>query len=283
MNKNLLHFLELNLGLLFVATSGPLGRYITVESTVATLWRSVFGMIGIVIIAKIIGANLKINWKKHGMVLVGTSALMVGHWITYFYALDYSNVAVALTSLYTFPAMTAILEPLLRKVRVPLADLALALITFGAIYYICPFIQTEGKLGYAVMLGLSSALCFSLRNIWIARITSEYQSTTIMVYQLGFSSILLSPLYFTAPSAADTSQWIALVALGVITTASGHTLFVRGISRYQATTASIFMCLTPIYGIIIAYLFLYEVPSNKTIIGGAVILGVVLYKAFDKR
>jgi len=279
MNKNLPQFLELNIGLLFVATSGPLGRFITIESTLATFWRAIFGMLGMLILAKIVGANLKVDWGKHGMVFIGTSVLMVGHWVTYFYALDYSSVAVALTALYTFPAMTAVLEPIIKRTRIPLLDLVLALITFAAIYYISPPLDEGSKLGLAVGLGLASALCFGLRNIWISEISNIYSSITIMVYQLIFSSLLFTPFFFLESSTSDTSQWIALVALGLITTASGHTLFVRGIAHFQATTASIFMCLTPIYGICLALIFLNEVPNSRVVIGGIVILGVVIFKA----
>ena len=283
MNKKLVHFLELNLGLLFVGTSGPLGRFITLDSSLATMWRSIFGMAGILILAKLVGTNLNIDWKRHGFILIGTSALMVGHWVTYFYSLDYSNVAIALTALYTFPAMTAILDPLLKRKAIPMSDLGLALITFAAIYYISPSFTTGSRVGLAILLGLTSALCFGLRNIWISQISTEYPSMSIMVYQLIFSSIILAPFYFTASSKAEPAQWVALVALGLITTAAGHTLFVRGIARYQPTTASIFMCLTPLYGITLAFLFLDEVPTFRTAIGGMVILGVVLFKAVNTK
>lgn len=251
------------------------------ESTLTTMWRSIFGLLGIVIIAKVLRANLVIDWRKHGIILVGTSALMVGHWITYFYSLDYSNVAVALTALYTFPAITAILDPLMKRRRIPLIDLGLAIITFAAIIYIAPPLGASQQLGLAILLGLASALCFALRNIWIATISNSYPSITIMVYQLVFSTMLLLPLYFTGSSKASASQWVALVALGLITTAAGHTLFVRGITRYQPTTASIFMCLTPIYGILLAFFFLHEVPSYRVLVGGVIILGVVVFKALQ--
>ena len=42
---------------------------------------------------------------------------MGGHWITYFYALKFSNVAIGMLSLYTFPVMTALLEPFFIKVK----------------------------------------------------------------------------------------------------------------------------------------------------------------------
>jgi len=279
MNKNPRHFFELNLGLLMVATSGPLGRFITMSSTLATFWRAFFGTVSILIIAKLIKASFTINWKAHGIILVGSSVLMVGHWVTYFYSLDYSNVAIAVTALYTFPAMTAILEPLINRTRIPLTDIVLAVITLVAIYIISPPISSSEKMGLAIGLGLISALCFSLRNIWVEKISHSYSGTTIMVYQLIFSTLLLTPFLFTASSETSSSQWAGLVALGLITTAGGHTLFLRGIARYQATVASLFMCLTPIYGVILAFLTLGEAPSLRTILGGIIILGVVIYKA----
>jgi len=278
-NKNITHFLELNLGLIMVATSGPLGRYITMTSSLATFWRAFFGLISIVLIARFLKASFAIDWQKHAVILIGTSVLLVGHWMTYFYSLDYSNVAIALMTLYTFPAMTAILEPLFERRRIPILDVGLALVTLMALYIIVPPLGVDGRIGLAITLGLASALCFSLRNIWISQISSVYSGTSIMVYQLLFSTIFLAPLLFTASSTTSGSQWTALIALGLVTTAGGHTLFLRGIARYRATLASLFMCLTPIYGICLAYIFLGEIPSPRTAIGGLIILGVVLFKA----
>lgn len=37
------------------------------------------------------------------------------HWVTYFYALQWSNVAIGMLSLFTYPVITAFLEPLFFK------------------------------------------------------------------------------------------------------------------------------------------------------------------------
>ena len=42
---------------------------------------------------------------------------MAVHWVTYFYALKLSNVALGVLSLYTFPIIIALLEPLFLKVK----------------------------------------------------------------------------------------------------------------------------------------------------------------------
>jgi len=42
---------------------------------------------------------------------------MGGHWITYFYALKLSNVAIGMLSLFAYPIFTALLEPFFIKVK----------------------------------------------------------------------------------------------------------------------------------------------------------------------
>ena len=57
----------------------------------------------------------KFNYRT--IILIVSSLFMAGHWITYFYALKLSNVAIGMLSLYTFPVMIAFLEPVFLKVK----------------------------------------------------------------------------------------------------------------------------------------------------------------------
>ena len=47
------------------------------------------------------------------------------HWVTYFYALQWSNVAIGMLSLFTYPVITALLEPLFFNTRFQLRHLIL--------------------------------------------------------------------------------------------------------------------------------------------------------------
>ena len=73
-------------------------------------------------------------------------------------------------------------------------------------------------------------------------------------------------------------QWVWILLLALLTTALGHTLFVKSFQALTPTTSSILSCIVPVYGILWAYLILGEVPTTKTMIGGGIILSVVLLK-----
>ena len=278
-----LRFLEFNLGILFISSSAVLGRYITTDSTLATLWRCLIAAACLWLMAGVLRYSKSFDWNRHGRVMIITSGLMAVHWTGYFYSLDYSNVSVALMTLYTFPAMTAIIEPIWRRKPIPGKDIGLALVVLMAIYIIAPPFSVSSDMQFAIGLGLFSAFCYSLRNIWITSISTYYSGTTLMMYQLAWMSVFLLPALIWIPIDLESTQWIAILILGVITTAAGHTLFMRGLTHYKATTASIMASIVPVYAITLGYWVLDEVPTIRTMIGGVLIIAVVIVKAVEKR
>ena len=55
--------------------------------------------------------------KRWSFPLVVAGVFLGTHWVTYFYALQWSNVAIGMLSLFTFPVITACLEPLFLKTK----------------------------------------------------------------------------------------------------------------------------------------------------------------------
>ena len=275
-------FLEFNTGILFISSSAVLGRYITLDSTHATWWRCILAAICLFVFQQLLRRNIHFDWRRHGAILILTSLMMAAHWTSYFYALDYSNVSIALMTLYTFPAFTAILEPLFWKTKMKRRDLLLAVISLIAVGIIAPPFQISGEVKLAVLLGLFSSILYSLRNIVITRITPYYSGTTIMMYQMFWMTLFLTIPLFWIPMDWGQIDWPAILILGIITTAMGHTLFMRGLAFYKATTASLMACSVPVYAVVLAYLIIGEVPSLRSIIGGSIIFSVVVLKALEK-
>jgi drug/metabolite transporter (DMT)-like permease len=73
---------------------------------------------------------------------------------------------------------------------------------------------------------------------------------------------------------------LLLAVLGIVFTALAHTLFIQGLRGVKAQTASLISSLEPVYGIVFAALLLAEIPTPRTLLGGALILGVVLYSSW---
>lgn len=277
-------FLYLNLGLIFISTSGVLGRYITVDSTLATWWRCAIALIAVFIFCKFSKISFSFDSKRdRNFTLVG-GVLVAFHWVTYFYALDYSNVAIAILTLYTFPAFTAILEPLITDEKYELSNIVLAIISLIGVAIINPDYNFTSDYTIAIILGLVSAIAYALRNILMRKPAKTHHGSMLMFYQLIVVSVVLSPSWFIVETTGWQDQWEGLLLLALVTTAIGHSLFVMSLKSFSATSASLISFVIPVYALLWAYFFLGEVPSLKTILGGVVILSAVTLKTvFDSK
>lgn len=272
----------INLSIIFMSTSGVLGRYIQLDSTMTTWWRCAIAAIALWLICKLAKIDLRIKSKADRKKLVLAGILLSIHFPTYFYSLDYSNVAIALLTLYTFPAFTAIIEPIFTKSPFKLTDLILACISLIGVMIMIPSFSLKNEFSLAIILGLISSITYVFRNLILLEPAKQYSGSALMFYQLVVLSLVLTPFWFFIDGNPSNSDWPAIVALALVTTVLGHTLFVMSLKKLNATTASLLSCLAPVLAILWAYLFLNEVPTNKTLLGGAIILATVVSKTILK-
>ena len=97
-----------------------------------------------------------------------------------------------------------------------------------------------------------------------------------MLYQMGITLIILLPAIVKFEMDSYTTNLPYIMILGVLTTAVGHTLFLNSFKNFSIGTVSIMSGVQPIYGILLGYLFLNEIPSGRSIIGGILIILTVL-------
>ncbi|WP_345742105.1 DMT family transporter [Cellulophaga baltica] len=276
--NHLNHLVELNLAMLFVSTSGALGRYVNLPVPVTIGVRAVIAVVLLFLFCKWKKISLRVPKKDLGAVLV--SGVLLGlHWITYFYALRLSNVAIGMISLFTYPILTAFLEPLLLKTKFQKIHLVLALLVLAGIYFLVPSFDVGNDYTLAVGVGTLSALFYSLRNLLLKAKAAKYNGSMLMCYQLLVISILLSPFYSTVQLDMVLSEWKGLAALALLTTAIGHTLFLNSFKNFSITTVSILSSVQPIYGILLGAIFLSEFPKINTLIGGVLILSSVVIES----
>lgn len=277
-NKHLQHLLELNFAVIFISTSGALGRYIDMPVPVIVALRSVIAGVLIFLFCKWNGLDLKIQ-KGDKRVLLASGILLGLHWITFFYSLKFSNVAIGMISLFTFPVITTFLEPLILKTRFQLIHLLLALLVVVGIIFIVPSFDFEHSYFKAILLGIISAVFYSLRNLITKPKVTKYQGSVLMFYQLAVVSLMLAPSYLLMDMGNFNTHLSEIILLSLLTTAIGHTWFIYSFKNFSVTTASIISSLQPVYGIIIGMIFLSEYPATRTIIGGVLILASVFMES----
>ncbi len=271
--------LELNLAVLLISTSGVLGRYITLNPFVTIFYRTLLAAIIFYVFCRIRKLDLRIANKRDVLKIVLSGLLMTGHWVAYFFALQYSNVAIGILSLFTYPVVTAFLEPLLLKTKFSKSHLALGFLVLLGVYFLVPEISFQNNYTIAVLLGILSGLFYALRNILMKQEIEKYNGSVLMMYQIIVVAVVLSPVIFFSNFNDALVQWAPLLTLAIVTTCIGHTLFLVSLRNFSTTAASIMSSAQPLYAIVLGILFLSEYPSLKTIIGGTLIISAVVIES----
>lgn len=281
MNQNLSHFLQLGLAIAIMSSSGTLGRYIELPPPVTIWLRCLLGAGALYAVLKIWKIDFRI-WKGNFWLLFASSAFLGLHWVTYFYALQLSSVAVGMLSLFTYPVITALLEPVMLKTHLKPGVLVLAIIAFVGVAFLVPELTLDNGYTMGIIFGILSAIFYSVRNIMLKKRIAEHSGIALMFYQLLIVTILLWPVLFIydfqwVPGVFG--HWKALLVLGLFTTAAGHTLFVLSFRHFTISTVSIISSITPLLGSFLGFIFLDEVPAGRTIIGGLLIFLTVIVES----
>ena len=107
-SKHLRQLLVLNLATVFISTSGALGKFIEMPTPVIIWWRCSLAMLFLYAFIKFRKLDFELYSKKDISTIVISALLTGAHWITYFYALKLSNVALGMLSLHTFPVIISL-------------------------------------------------------------------------------------------------------------------------------------------------------------------------------
>ena len=282
-NQHSNQLLLLTFATILISTSGALGKFIDLPAPVIIWGRSALGALFLFIFCRYKKLSIKIKSSKDFPTILLSALLLGTHWVTYFYALKLSNVAIGMLSLFTFPVITALLEPLFTKTKLNRIHILLALMVLLGIYILVPDLNFENTYIKGILIGVFSALCYALRNLILKRHVHKYNGTVLMMQQVLIVSIFLLPVMFKMDISNIQAQIPYLIILGLVTTAIGHSLFINSLKHFSVSTASIIGSAQPIFGIIIAFLFLNEVPTLNTFFGGSLIIATVVIESIRSR
>ena len=213
--------------------------------------------------------------------LLGT--LLAIHWVSYFYAMQVSSVAIGVIALYTFPVITVFLEPLFHGEKPHSADIISSIVVLFGIYLIVPDFSLDNSTALGVAAGVFSAFMLALRNIMQRRFFSAYSAGQALFYQSLVVVLVLFAFIDSEIVTIDDRQWWLLILLGVVFTALPHTLFAHGLLHLKAKTASLIACVQVVYAAMFAAFFLGEWLTLNVVLGGLVVVSAAMYESLPKK
>jgi len=265
-----------NLSTILMSSSGVLGRLITIPSPVTTLLRCVFGAAFLTFLSLALGRPLNVDFKRHFKTILVCGFFLAVHWSTYFYALQISNVSITIMTVFTYPIITTLLEPLFFGGRMERCNLFNSVVVLIGVIILVPDFNLDNPYTMGIVVGLFSALCYAIRNITSKKLVEHMSSEIALISQLVISSFILLPAIFYFDLNISQYQWIYIGILSVLVTVLGHLALLFAFKNLSTSTASILTSIQPLYAILLAVVIVDEVLEMNVIIGGGLILMAVV-------
>jgi drug/metabolite transporter (DMT)-like permease len=277
-----IHFATVLFGL-----TGLFPKLIDASPALITAGRTLFAASAILFACSYFHVNLRLRSWRDFWHLALSALLLLLHWLAFFYSVQISTVAISLLGFASFPLFVTLLEPIWFKERLGWVDLAAAALVAVGLALIPPELdlgnETAQGLAWAVLSGFLYALFALLTRAGVGR----YSQGTVSFYQQAICFVLAAPLAVGDLQRLTLKNIALLAVLGIVCTALAQVLFLGSLKSLRAQTASIIICLEPVYGIAFAWPLLGEVPEARTLLGGSLILaaavGLTLHSARRAR
>ena len=252
--------------------AGLFGKWLPLAPGVIVFGRTVVASIALAALLRVAGERRgRFEWR-----FALNGAVLALHWVAFFQAIQVATVAVALLGFASFPLFVLLLETALLRRSSSVGEWAIAAAVTAGLLLLVPEFRLENRTVQGLLWGLVSGFSFALLAVGNKALSARRTAGEIAFWQNACAAICLLPAAAAAPALPDARSLALLVVLGVACTALAHTLFIRSLRTLSAHTASIVAALEPVYGIALAVVLLGEIPSVRTLAGGALIVGAAL-------
>ncbi|WP_413732252.1 DMT family transporter [Sodalis sp. RH20] len=180
------------------------------------------------------------------------------------------------------PLLTVLLSILLLRAVPTLGVLLGTLLSFGGLVWLVssghPRVLLSHGMGGGELMMIGASASYALYGVLTRRWTIPLPNWQSLYIQVAFGVLLLLPGFLLAPDVGLTARNIPLVIFaGIAASLIAPYLWIQGVMRLGANTASIFMNLAPLFTAAIAVLFLHERLHSYHVVGGGItLLGVIL-------
>ncbi|CAI2469273.1 aromatic amino acid exporter [Serratia plymuthica] len=218
------------------------------------------------------------GWK---LLILGLLGMVLYQSLAYYAAHSVSALFMGII-VSLIPLLTILISIVLLRIA-PTVGVAIgSVLSFGGLIWLVsaghPGELLQHGIGKGELMMFAAAASYALYGVLTKRWMIALPNWQALYVQILFGVVLLFPNFLMAQDVGLNSQNIPLVLFaGIPASIIAPFLWIQGVMRLGANTASIFMNLSPVFTAVIAVLFLHEQLHSYHLIGGGVtLLGVIL-------
>lgn len=223
--------------------------------------------------------QIRQSWWK--LLVLGLLGMVLYQSLAYYAAHSVSALFMGILNAL-IPLLTVLLSVVVMRLAPTQGILLGSLLSFSGLVWLVsegnPAQLLSHGLGKGEMMMFAASASYALYGVLTKRWAIPLPNWQSLWMQIFFGVLLLTPNFLMAPDVSLNTQNIPLILFAAIPASIiAPFLWIQGVMRLGASTASIFMNLAPIFTAIIAVTFLHESLHSYHFIGGGVTLaGVIL-------
>ncbi len=268
------------MAVLLFGFAGLFGKWIALSPVLIVLGRTVVAALTLALIRRHSTAHA----RRIDLRMVASGAVLALHWVSFFAAVQASTVAIGLLGYATFPLFTLLLERAMLRRPLRAQDVWTSLLVVAGLVLVVPHWDWRDAVVQGLAWGMVSGCTFALLAVMNRREAARRSPLEIALWQNAAAAVCLLPFAWTALETATPGarDWMLLLVLGVLCTALSHTLFIASLRAVTAHTASIVAALEPVYGMLLAWVLLGELPGWRMWLGAVLLVAAAIAVARGK-
>lgn len=260
--------------------TGVLGALIHSTPAIITFGRAFFAVLALAVASFLLRSPIAKNINRHTLKILFFSGFSLSiHWFTFFIAIKTAGVALATLGFASFPAFITLLERIFLKEQIGKREgFLLALVLMGLILVTpAPSTDPGNTSASGLVWGVISGFAFAVLAVMNRKNAVNLNPVQLAFWQNLVVATLTLPFIFTHIHLLMPEDYFWIAVLGIMCTALSHYLFVFSLRTLTARTAGLIIALEPVYAIGVAWILFAHPPSQRMILGGALIITAAVF------
>jgi drug/metabolite transporter (DMT)-like permease len=231
---------------------------------------------------------LRIGWRDFWLSLLVGIVGIAGSNFFYYFAIQKSTVATAITVQYTAPIWVLLYLVARRQQRATLKRIiAVLMALLGSMLVVGVGSSAGLKLtSIGVLAALGAAFTYAFYNLGASGLVQRHPSWLAMLYALLGSVLfwlIVNPPWRVWAQHYSAKQWGFLAAFAMISMLLPFNLYFAGLKYLDPTRAIVTSCLEPVFAIVLAAIFVAERIGALQVCGMALVLAATLLIQVPER